>query len=189
MGWYILQCRIGQEKQRLITLKKKLTSNAAEDIFLFQCQRLWKNDGCWKLVRKDMFPGYIFIQSGNPEYLSDELKQLKGIVKAMEEPGYLFSVYQEEEQYLRELCGKEHVLNISYGYKDQKAGVSHIIKGPLYGWENRIKKLDWHKRYAQIEIPVLRRYATVWAGIDIISDMNSYKNSKKTTSEQSILVS
>ena len=47
----------------------------------------------------------------------------------MEEPGYLISVYEEEETYLRKLCGEHHYLRMSYGYKDKRRGMSFITEG------------------------------------------------------------
>ncbi|MEW3477086.1 transcription termination factor NusG, partial [[Clostridium] symbiosum] len=46
-------------------------------------------------------------------------------------------------------------------------GMSFITEGPLKGLENRIVKYDWHRRFAQLEIPVSRRNVSVWAGIGI----------------------
>ena len=114
-----------------------------------------------------MFPGYVFLESSCPDKLSEELEAYRKILKVMEEPGYLISVYEEEETYLRKLCGEHHYLRMSYGYKDKERGMSFITEGPLKGLENRIVKYDWHRRFAQLEIPVSRRNVSVWAGIGI----------------------
>ena len=33
--------------------------------------------------------------------------------------------------------------------------------------QDRIIKLDWHRRFAQLELLVARKKALVWAGVDI----------------------
>ena len=116
--------------------------------------------------KKELFPGYVFLQSENPGLLSEALEEYRQIVRIMEEPGYLISVYPEEEEYLRGLCGTDHFLPLSYGYKDRVTGCSRITKGPLAGRENQVKNhLTWHRRFARMEISIENRKASVWAGL------------------------
>lgn len=167
MSWYVLQCRIGSEQTIVRSCRQHLSGEALESAFTFRCERLWKSDKTWKTVEKDMFPGYVFLQSSNPSQLSKELDAYRKILKVMEEDGYLLSVYQEEEQYLRELCGDEHFLKMSFGYRDREKGISHITEGPLKAFEDRIIRIDWHRRYAQLEVLLARKKAVVWAGLGI----------------------
>lgn len=166
MSWYIMQCREGQEKKILTSLKRHLSQTAMEDAFVFRCQRLWRMSGSWRIIEKDMFPGYLFVQSAKPELLYGELKQFRRIVKIMEEADNLLSVQQEEEQYLRLLCGPGHLLAISYGYREKEGGRTHITEGPLCGKESWVDKFEWHKRYARVAIPVAGKKALILAGLD-----------------------
>lgn len=166
MSWYVLQCRKSREQEILSSLKKNLSNMAMDEVFTFGCQRLWHLEGEWKITEKSMFPGYLFIESKYPQILSKELYQYRPIVKILEEPGYLISVYEEEEVYLKHLCGPEHFLALSYGYKDHDKGESYITEGPLLGQEKWIKKYDWHRRYAQLEVSVAGKNVNVWAGLD-----------------------
>lgn len=168
MSWYVLQCKTGQEQEIVRSCKYHLSSVALEAAFSFRCERLWKMNGLWNVVEKEMFPGYVFLQSSEPGLLSKELEQYRTILRVMEDHRYLISVYEEEEQYLQKLCGNEHILKLSYGYKDREKGVSHIVNGPLKGWGDHIVKIDWHKRYAQLEMTLARYKAIVWAGVDVL---------------------
>ncbi len=165
MSWYVLQCKTGQEDAIVRSCRQHLSACALEDAFTFRCVRLWRTDGAWKLVEKEMFPGYVFLESNRPKLLSEELEQYRKILRVLEEPGYLISVYEDEEQNLRSLCGSSHLLKMSYGYKED--GVDYITEGPLKGMENRIIRMDWHRRFAQVEIPLARRTAVVWAGLGL----------------------
>lgn len=170
MSWYVLHCKPGQEDEIIHSCKQHLSAYALESAFAFRCERLWRVDGIWKQVVKDIFPGYVFLQSSHPKELSAELKEYRGIVRVMEDKGYLISVYEEEENNLRDLCGEQHFLKMSYGYKDRNDGVSRITKGPLMDLEDRIIKIDWHRRFAQIEVSLARQKAVVWAGVDIAEE-------------------
>ena len=141
MSWYVLQCRAGREAEMVNSLNQHLSREALEEAFYFQSERLWRSEGSWKRQKKELFPGYVFLQSENPGLLSEALEEYRQIVRIMEEPGYLISVYPEEEEYLRGLCGTDHFLPLSYGYKDRVTGCSRITKGPLAGREKSGKNL------------------------------------------------
>ena len=86
MSWYVLQCRVGQEREIIASLRQRLSSEALSAAFLFQSERLWRaGGGVWKLITKDMFPGYVFMESENPEKLSRELEEYRGIVRILED--------------------------------------------------------------------------------------------------------
>lgn len=166
MSWYILQCRIGQEETIIRSCRQHISTSALDHVFSFNCERLWRSNGFWKPVKRGMFPGYVFLESSRPEELSRELETYRRILKVMEEADYLISVYDEEEQYLKKLCGEHHYLGISYGCKTREKGISIIDKGPLKGFEKYIIKYDWHRRFAQVEIPLSGKKMIVWAGIE-----------------------
>lgn len=170
MSWYILQCRRGQESAIIESCRKHLSSYVLEEAFVFHGQRLWKSQGVWKLVERDLFPGYIFLQSSQPEYLLKELEEYRPFLRIMEEPGDLISVYKDEEEVWKRLCGEEHLLKMSYGYRDKEEGTSYITGGPLAMMQENIVKIDWHRRYAQLEVVFTRKKAVVWAGIDIVPE-------------------
>jgi transcriptional antiterminator NusG len=165
--WYVLQCRAGREGMILRSCRRQLSSEALEDAFVFRCERFWRSEGMWKRVERDMFPGYVFLQSARPDMLSEELNRYREIFHILAELGYMIPVYEDEEASLRELCGARHILSISYGYRDREAGRDCITRGPLKGREKRLLKLDWRRRFAQVEVSLVRRQAVVWAGIGL----------------------
>lgn len=175
MSWYVIKCRSGQEELIVKSCRQYLSHQALEAAFTFQCERLWKKKGNWKIIVKNLFPGYIFLQSSFPQQLSEELKHYRTMLQILEDKGYLFSIYEEEETYLRKLCGEEHFLALSYGYHDRENGKSCITKGPLKNWQSQIKKIDWHRRFAQLELALEHRKAIIWVGVDITDDIKNWR--------------
>ncbi len=163
--WFVVRCRSGCEEEILRSCRTRLSPGALDEAFRFRCERFWRSDGAWRRVERDMFPGYVFLQSARPELLSEEIKKYRAILPVLGEPGYLIPVYQEEENYLRQLCGEQHVLRLSYGYRDRKHGCDCITKGPLKEAGSRILAIDWHRRFARVEVPLARRTAVMWAGV------------------------
>ena len=63
--------------------------------------------------------------------------------------------------------------NMSYGYREN--GVNCLIDGPLKGMESQIIKADWHRRFAQVEIPVSGKKTIVWAGLGLPEERNLWR--------------
>ena len=51
MSWYVLQCRVGQEREIIASLRQRLSSEALSAAFLFQSERLWRAGGSATLVK------------------------------------------------------------------------------------------------------------------------------------------
>ena len=66
MSWYVLQCRTGREGEIIRSCRQHISADALKEVFSFRCERLWRTDGVWKLVEKEMFPGYVFLESSRP---------------------------------------------------------------------------------------------------------------------------
>ena len=50
-----------------------------------------------------------------------------------------------------------------------------LIDGPLKGIESQIIKADWHRRFAQVEIPVSGKKTIVWAGLGLPEERNLWR--------------
>lgn len=109
--------------------------------------RMRQYEGKWHLERHLLFPEYVILESGNEEFLLEELGKCRDFVKGER---YLIRFGIEEEKILRNLCGKEHHLEMSRGIICE--GNAQVTDGPLKGMENRIRRIDRHKRLAKIEI-------------------------------------
>ena len=81
MSWYVLQCRAGKEAEIVHSLNQHLDRKALEEAFYFQSERLWRVDGSWKRQIKELFPGYVFLQSEHPGLLSKALEEYRQIVR------------------------------------------------------------------------------------------------------------
>lgn len=131
-------------------------------MFIFTYDRLRRFEGAWQMEQKLLFPEHIFLESENEDILSKELK--KWSVSGKQE-NRLIPMDREEEQFLKKLCGEDHHLQISRGIICK--GAAHITEGPLKGMENRICKIDRHKRLAQIATTQRQDYSLIPAGLEI----------------------
>ncbi len=142
--------------------KSRLSPKAVQNVFIFTYDRLRRYEGAWHLERKLLFPAHVFLESENEDILLQELAKCSAAAR-QENP--LVRMNEEEEQFLRILCGKEHHLHISRGIICK--GAAHITEGPLKGMESRICKIDRHKRLARIAITTRQDYRSIPAGLEI----------------------
>ena len=124
-----------------------MSEKICRDIFILTYDRLRKYQGVWHLEQHPLFPGQIFLEGEEEKGLQEELEKVRGRIGCGK---HLVEVRQEEEDFLRKLCGKEHHLEMSRGIIFH--GNTRVTEGPLKGMEKRICRIDRHKRLARGEI-------------------------------------
>lgn len=142
--WYVLSCKAQEEYEILEFCNSHISKKAMKKGFVLTYDRMRRFEGKWHSEQKILFSAQIFLDSENRKLLAKEVKA-SSILR-----GYkLFSVSRNEELFLKKLCGEDGNLEMSEGIL--RRGVPQIIRGPLKGMENRICKIDRHKRLARVE--------------------------------------
>ncbi len=118
------------------------------------------------MEKRLMFPDYVFLESDDEKALLEELIQYEGMADLLQDFGTVFNVQKSEEIFLTLLCGKTHHLGMSKGII--RNGITQIIEGPLKGMEERIYRIDRHKRLARLEAPVSSASKSILAGLEIV---------------------
>ena len=123
--------------------------------------------GSWHLERRPLLPGYVFL-SGDLAVPEDEL--LPGDMFLPEAyvagpEGRKTSMIPCEPPYMKMLCQKDNLVAISKGVI--KNGRPMVTSGPLKGREELIRRIDRHKRTAEIEIPLGAGKTQVTVGLEI----------------------
>lgn len=119
-----------------------------------------------------MFPGYVFIETEYPKIIQKMCFEMEGFakvlgLKGMNEVNFI-PLRDYEEALVKAYAGKEdHTIDISKiqileGKKVQ------IVEGPLLGQEGVIKKINLHKRIAEVEVVLFNQKHTVYLGIEIV---------------------
>ena len=124
---------------------KYLSQKALRSSFLLTYDGMRRYEGKWHLERRLLFPACVLLESENEERL---LKELKDFRRISESGRCTVRINPEEEEFLKSLYGKACHLKMSRGILFK--GAARITEGPLKGMENRICKVDRHKRLAHI---------------------------------------
>lgn len=164
--WTILKCRPEEMGDFIKICRRQIPKEILGEIFTFTCERMRRYEGSWHTETIEMFPGYVFIETGNIAALSEWLKRC-AFPKGAAEGSGLRQVEPGEEELLKKLCGRQHHLGMSRGYI--RDGTPYIVQGPLVGMERRIRKIDRHKRIAWIGYPSDESRPPFTAGLEITS--------------------
>ena len=141
---------------------RHLSRKALWQAFLLTFDGVRRYEGGWHLESRLMFPSYVLLESENEERL---LKELKDFRRISESGRCTVRINPEEEEFLKSLYGKACHLKMSRGILFK--GAARITEGPLKGMENRLCKIDRHKRLAHVRTVIGRDFQYVLAGLEI----------------------
>ncbi len=165
--WCILKCHPGKTEEVIKSCRRQISHQILRDIFVFTSDRMKRYEGSWHMEKRQLFPDCIFVETTNPAALSEQLEPCRKFLQTPEEGGLFWAVPADAEEFLKKLCGEEHHLCMSQGYI--RDGITHVIHGPLVGMERRIRKIDRHKRTANVEMPAGGLGTFLQAGLEITS--------------------
>ncbi len=170
--WYVIQVMNGTEAECMQQFRDEVDIKLYNELFVPICEKLIKKSGKWIKADTKLFPGYIFIDT-EPRYVSDiavGLLKVSKFTKLLKSADEIKPITEEEEKYLKSIMDKEHRVKVSTGFLigDRIC----ITDGALRSYEGRVKKINRHKRSAEIEVNVFGRATTVTMGLEIISKIS-----------------
>lgn len=110
----------------------------------------WRREaGEWRQVTDVLFPGYVLVETADPDQFEDALAVLARPVQLLRGAGNpVAALEQEEAALIRQLAGSAHTVGASVG--EIVNGVLHVSAGPLTGLEGLVSKIDRHRRAAYL---------------------------------------
>lgn len=128
-------------------------------------EREKKFHGSWHLVTERVYPGYLFLKTEEAEQLFFQLKQIPKLTKLLGDAELTFdSLTDEEAAFVENLGGAEHVVQLSPVAVDKDGNVT-VLGGELKKYEDRIKKIDLHKRIAVVRTTIGEIEKEIYLGI------------------------
>lgn len=143
--WFLFSCPESCRDLLQEECQNRIPQELLSNIFYLTCDQVRKYEGSWHLERKNLLPGYLICETSQPETLGNALKTLADDLKIKTE-GHIIPVAQTDETFLQQLYAGQKHLNMSRGVIQN--GKTIIQEGPLQGLEDKIIKIDRHKRIA-----------------------------------------
>lgn len=157
--WYVAQVQAGRESSTLEMCRRLVPPSVMEDCFMPEYEVMWKIRGEWRLVKRLLFPGYLFFVTDDPEALNRELSRVPMPIRLLgNEENSFFPLTGKERDWFLSFMDGNHTVRMSEGYIS--GDKITVTRGPLMGFEGDIRKIDRHKRRAYIDVAYCAVFAT-----------------------------
>lgn len=188
--WYVIQTRAGVEDEVVEFCYERLDRRGINRIFVPKIELKKKYHGVWQLVKKPMYPGYIFMEADEEEAKAErqedfqkvfgtstghtftdliclDLKAVPRLTKMLGTGSTVVPLEESEVKRIKSFIGEGDVAEMSIGaIEGDKVRIS---EGALKGQEALIKKIDRHKRTAKVETTFIGEKRLIEVGLEIIS--------------------
>lgn len=153
MNWYILYC----QSVKLEQLRDIFNSKKDIEAFIPMMETYRRDKE--HLVLEKMFPGYLFIKTHRiQEEFNDFLTGLKdqknGVIKELRKKE-VSAMREEEIELFEKLLDEKGIVKMSYGERISNRSIA--TEGPLKNYSNNIRRVDFYRRLAYLDIEFLGR--------------------------------
>lgn len=173
-NWYIFFVRSGKEN---IVCKHLNTEFGSEESVSFfpKIELVYKNSKQVRKELKPMFPGYVFVETKRDgrsfiTFVERITKKSKYIIKLLGKgnPDYM-AVNEKEKAFLLGFLDGRYIVGESIGFIEGDR--VFMTSGPLLGKESTIKRIDRHKRCAEIELEFMGDVRRVSVSVEIVEKL------------------
>lgn len=131
-----------------------------------------KSRGKYHMVRKPLYPGYIFLEAAcDPEDLPSLTRSVPGALRFLQSNQDITALQLEEEEVFRKLlrCGPKIPRSKVRLIPDQPI---QVVDGPLKGMEGTIVRIDKRRERVSIRLTMSNKPFTLNLGIEIIEPVS-----------------
>lgn len=161
--WCVVYAGDKNEQKTKGFITHLLRGNACARCFSLTKNRLYKNSGVWHTVCERIFPGYVFIDTDEPETVYRILEKTP--------KNLLFSgsskvcvLDKDEEMLLNSIVDENGQIGISDVHIREDKTIE-FLSGPLVKMPERVKRVDLHRRFAEVQMNLPYGKESVWLGI------------------------
>ena len=169
---YAMQVLTGEEDTTISLCRVIIDNEHADivtDIYYPEIEHKKRYEGKWHLIKKKMFPGYIFIETNDVDRLWCALRNVPKLTKLIGAGMEPIALSADEVSFLMKTTGPDHVAELSIGYTIGDRLV--VSSGSLKGQEGLVKKIDRHKRLALLEVEMFGRTVEMTMGLEVVEKL------------------
>ncbi|WP_165249394.1 hypothetical protein [Adlercreutzia sp. ZJ141] len=149
--WYVVHAP-GREQATCDKVRKLMSPDLLEDAFVMRKERWRKYHGTWSLYPVPMYHEYFFVVTKDVLTLDKELAKLSfpaRIAKA-DATRHFAPLSAAAQEWYEGVLDTERVIRTSTAVIED--GVLHVQSGPLVGQEDRVVKVNRHKRFCFVDV-------------------------------------
>lgn len=152
--WYVIQVKSGEESEMKTLLDKLRVDGAYGECFVPLFEDVKRSGGKCRIGFRRLFPGYIFVESEDPDSIFRTLKgipEFTRLLGTVETDGSrLFIPVGADDQEFMKTMFEDGIMHISYIHLGKNGRIDKIA-GPLANYRNHITKLEIRHRMAIVE--------------------------------------
>ena len=167
--WYVVQVMTGKELHCCNLCRRYITREIYKEMFVPQYIQKKRYQGTWHQEEKILFPGYFFVDTAQIDTVIDELSRVPEMTKVLRTGETVTAITVEEQQYLTDMLDADYMVQMSTGF--MVGDKICITDGPLRNYQGYIKKIDRHKRVADLQINFFGRMTPVRVGFEVLAKM------------------
>lgn len=164
--WCVVHVRDGEEKDTEDFIAGLLSGSFNSRCFHLTRSRRKKFEGQWHTVQEDLFPGYVFIDTDQPDKVFRELKKASKPKLLFSDETYVSALEPQESDLMDKLADGNGVIGISV-VNVAGDGTVRYLSGPLTKVKSQVRKVNLHKRVAQLETSLLGKKRILYLGIEL----------------------
>lgn len=172
--YYVIQVAPGKEDDVEIHIKERISEELCSSCFHPMRHVRKKFHGKWRNRHEKLLPGYVFIDSEEVHGLYLELKSIPMMTKLLGwEREFITALTERETEWLEKIvsaCRNNSTIMevpLSQIEVDENDEV-RILSGPLQDMAGMIKRINLHKRIAEVEVEFMGRKTVIYLGIEMV---------------------
>lgn len=164
--WYALQVCTGQEERMLKLCDLCVVSEVPVRFFCPKYETSYKKKGIRKVIKRVLFPGYLFLDTEQIEDAHLQLKKIPEFTKILKMGEDYIPITENEKNFIKKHGNADCIFEMSRGYMEGDKII--ITEGAFAGYEGNLKYVDRHNRYGVIEVEMFGRITEMKFGLEIV---------------------
>ncbi len=148
--WYIIWCLTGKEEELVERIREVIPETMYKDVWTPYKIVISNMHGVEEKKKILMFPGYVFIETGDIEELHLLLKQESSYIGVLKSGDKAVPVTEADRRIIEFFTSNKGVAGVSLGIKEN--GRVKILEGPLKGMDDKIVKVKRNKKKAWVRL-------------------------------------
>lgn len=167
--WCAVHVKDGNEARTEAFVSGLLSKEMNARCFHLTRSRRKKYGGKWMTVRENLLPGYVFIDTDKPEEVRRKLKKTPGPELLFGSAAFVTTVKAQESEFMELLMDEEGEIGLSEVRVEENGGI-RCVSGPLRKVSHLVRRVDLHKRIAEVEAEFMGKRQVLYLGIEIADE-------------------
>lgn len=169
--WCAVHVKDGEETRAEAFVSGILPKHLNAKCFHLTRDRRKKYGGKWQTIHEKIFPGYVFITTDQPEKVYKELRQASKPCLLFSSEECVSTLKEHEADFMERITGDGKSCGLGEiavsKVKVSDAGSVECLSGPLLNVGSMVKKINLHKRIAEVEADFMGHRQALYLGIEI----------------------